>query len=100
VVDALDARAPVRRIALQHRRHLLHPEIEVERHAEGVGRSQRAALMGQLGKRDRQVLRPEPVGGALDVSSLASLKPSAATVGSRARRSTTEWLLRSSTPRR
>src|SRR5712671_4843248 len=67
VVDALDARAAVRRIALQHRGRLLHAEIEIERHPEGVGRSQRAALMWQVGEGDRQVLRPEPGRGALDV---------------------------------
>jgi hypothetical protein len=67
MVDALDARALVRRIALQHRGRLVHLEIEVERHAEGVGGAQRAALERHLGKRDRQVAGAKPGGGAVDV---------------------------------
>ena len=37
MVDALDARALVGGVALQHALALIHPEVEVERHAGEIG---------------------------------------------------------------
>ena len=39
VIDALNARAQMIAVMLQHGGGLLHPHVEVERHSERVGRA-------------------------------------------------------------
>ena len=67
MIDALDARALVRGVFLQHAFGTVHPRIEVERHAEDVGGAQRPALVRQLRKRCRQVAAAEPECGAVEI---------------------------------
>ncbi len=43
VIDALDARALIGRILLQHRFDAIHPEIEVDRHADRIDGAQACA---------------------------------------------------------
>ena len=67
MIDALDARALMRGVFLQHAFGLVHLRIEVERHAEDVGGAQRTALVRQLRERGRQVAAAEPEGGAVEI---------------------------------
>ncbi len=74
VVDALDARALIGRIFLQHRGHAIHLEIEIERHADRIGGAQRAALERHVRPRHRQVARVEPFGGLVEIVFAADLE--------------------------
>ena len=65
-----------------------------------VGGAQRAALVRHIGKRGRQVAAAEPDGGAVEVVFARELEAERVRVGSSRLRSTIEWWLRSSTPRR
>src|SRR5712664_1519992 len=67
VVDALNARAPMGGIVLEHRRDLVHSRIEFERGPERVGGAQRAALVWNIRKCHREVAAREPRGGLVEV---------------------------------
>ena len=99
MIDALDARALMGGVLLQHAFGSVHPRIEVERHAERVGGAQGAALVRQLRKRGRQIAAAEPECGAVEIFFAGELEAERAPAA-RGRRSTIEWWLRSSTPRR
>src|SRR5882724_3423415 len=57
VVDALDARALVERVFLQHRADAVHLEVEVDRHADRIEGAQCASLERYFGPRYRQLAR-------------------------------------------
>ena len=67
MVDALDARAPIGGVALQHRGGLLHADIELERHSVRIDRPQGAALERHLGERGGQAQAGEPGGRAIEI---------------------------------
>ncbi len=67
VVDALDARALVCRILLQHRGHAVHLEIEIERHADRIDGAQRAPLKRHVRPRHGQLARGKPFGGLVEI---------------------------------
>ncbi len=67
VVDALDARALIGGVFLQHRGHAIHPEIEIDRHADRIVEAQRAALERHVRPRHRQLAALEPGGGLVEI---------------------------------
>ena len=81
MIDALDARALIGRVFLQHGWALIHLRIEVERRAENVGGAQGAALMRHVGERGRQVAAGEPGRGAVDIIFAGELEAERAHVG-------------------
>src|SRR5262245_48167326 len=67
MVDALNPSAPMDRITLEHRWHLIHPHVEFERGPELVGGAQGAALVRNSRKRHREIAAREPSCGAVEV---------------------------------
>ena len=100
MVDPLQLAAAVAPVLLQQAFRLVHAEVEFERHAEAIGRRQRAVLPGALDKTVRQTLLGKPAGRVVEIVLAPQLEPMARQTGCAALRSTTEWWLRSSTPRR
>jgi hypothetical protein len=90
MVNALDARALVGGVALQHAFALVHADIKVERGAVRIDSAQRPPLERNLREARRQSFAFEPESGAIEVVLAASLKPSVSTAGSSAVRSTME----------
>jgi hypothetical protein len=74
VIDALDPRALVGRVLLQHRFHAIHLEVEVDRHADRIDRAQRAALERHIWPRHRQLAALEPCGGLVEILLAADLE--------------------------
>ena len=81
MIDALDARALVGCVFLQHGRRLVHLRIKLDRRAERVRRPQRSALMRQVGKRSRQIAAGKPEGGAVEVVFAAELETQSPHIG-------------------
>ena len=81
MIDALDARALIGRVFLQHGWALIHLRIEIERRAENVGGAQGAALIRHVRERGRQIAAGEPGCGAIDVVFTGELEAERAHVG-------------------
>ncbi len=90
MVDALDARALMVAVLLQHAFRLIHLRIEIERHAEHIRVRKVRPWCGKSGNEVGRLRRPNQNAARSRSSSLASLKPSARTSASRERRSTIE----------
>src|ERR1700733_3245970 len=67
MVDALNPRAAMRFIFLQHAFSSIHFGAEVERHAQRIGGPQGAALVRYIRKGGRQVAAAEPERGAIEI---------------------------------
>jgi hypothetical protein len=74
VVDALDARAAMDRIALEHGGDLIHPRVEFERGPELVGGAQGAALVRDIRKCHREVAAREPCRRLVEVGLAGELE--------------------------
>src|SRR5580658_3557958 len=67
MIDALNPRAAMRFIFLQHTFGSIHLRAEVERHAQRVGGPQGTALVRNLREGGRQVAAAEPECGAIEI---------------------------------
>ena len=67
MIDALDARALIGGIVLQHALRVIHLRVEIQRHAQHIRGPKGAALMRQIRKRGRQVAAAEPERGAVEI---------------------------------